>query len=70
MKIELTIDKEGDPVFKLRHLDRCSTLEEKLLGIFLERAMKNGIVINSIGGMVEAGTDNSHEDYKISALKG
>lgn len=67
MKAEFyfSVNDKGEPVIGFKHHDRDNSLEQKLLGIFVKKALANGIKIGSPGGMLEAGTNNSWEEYKI-----
>lgn len=66
-ELELTINANGEPVIKIRHHDRSSELEQKLLGVFCKNAIAHGLSIRNTAGFLEAGTKNSHEDYEIVA---
>ncbi len=66
MNIELTIDEvTGNPLIKIRHLDKSGELNEKLLNVFLKRGLSAGILLKRKGGYLKCGTNDSHEDYEI-----
>ncbi len=65
INLELTVNRDGEPAIKFRHHERCDLLEHKLLKIFVDKASKGGLVLRHAGGRLEAGTDNSWEDYEI-----
>jgi hypothetical protein len=66
-EIELTINESGEPIIQIRHHDRSDALEQKLLGVFLNRASgkMEGLELARTNGCLEAGTDNSFNNYEI-----
>ena len=65
VEFELTVNKKCEPIIRVKHYDRKTNLEQKLLGIFIQMAKERGIEIVNPNGMIEAGTDNSWEQYLI-----
>lgn len=68
-KFILNVDKNGRPCIKFKHYDRSNTLEQKILDIFIKAVKKHGCVLVNPGGFLEAGTDNSYENYEIQIAK-
>ncbi len=68
-EIEFSVDRSGNPIIKIKHLDRNKSLDQILLGAFIERAQMNGIVLVPTGGFLEINSDNSFEDYIIEIKK-
>jgi len=64
-ELELTISDMGSPKIKIKHWDKSSELEQKLLGVFIKKAMLNGLRLVSVSGHLETGTSNSWENYEI-----
>lgn len=70
MKAEftLTVDtKTGEPFIQFKHHDKSNAIEQKLLKVFVDKALKNGLKICNPGGYLEAGASNSWEKYEIRA---
>ena len=65
-EFEFTIDKKsGEPIIKFRHHDKCDSLEQKLLGLFVSRIKERGVELVNPTGYCEVGTNNSWENYEI-----
>ena len=63
---ELTVDENtGEPIIKFRHYDKSTELEQKLLKVFLNKAIPKGLEIKRISGYLDCGTSNSWENYEI-----
>ena len=66
MKIQLSIDRLGNPILEIQHLDKSQNLDQKLLGVFIERAMQNGIVIENTNALLS--DTESYVNYIIKVL--
>lgn len=65
-EIELNVDlKTGQPKIKFRHHDKDNSMEQRMLGIFVEQANKKGLKLINPSGHLEVGTSNSWENYEI-----
>ena len=62
---ELSVNKDGNPVIKFSHHDKDSSLDQKMLNVFINKAFKNGIRINKVGGYCEIGSSVSFDKYEI-----
>jgi hypothetical protein len=63
-EFELNIDQNGKPVIKFNHSDKDDSLEQKILGIFLQMCKQQGIEINLVsdkGAVVESVRYNGYE---------
>lgn len=71
MKVEfhLNLDKDGNPCICFKHYDRHDSLEQKLLGVFLEAVKEKGCVLKNPSGYLKSGTSDSREDYQIQISK-
>jgi hypothetical protein len=67
-EIELSIDTKGNPVISVKHMDRDSSLEQKLLGILIKNALSIGLkIVHDMGYLISNG--DSWERYKIKAIE-
>jgi len=48
-EILLQIDDKGNPYLVIKHHDKDGSIDEKLLGIFLAKALTNGLEIKQAG---------------------
>ncbi len=62
-EIELTIDKEGNPILSIKHHDKSDALEQKLLGVFIDRALACGLKMRGTTGILS--DHESWEKYEI-----
>lgn len=64
--IKLTIDKEGNPILEFTCYPNRKDLDEKMLNVFAEKAIKNGLTISSPSGGAETGNpEASYTNYII-----
>lgn len=68
-ELELDLDSNGRPCIRIKHHDRSSNLEQKILGVFIKAAKEKGCVLKNTGGYLEVGTSNSWESYEIQIKK-
>ena len=67
-EFELNIDKDGRPMIKFRHHDKSNSLEQKILGIFIEAVKEKGMILINPSGSINT-NGNSHENYEIHIKK-
>lgn len=67
--IKLDVDNNGNLQLTVIHKDKCTSLEQKLLGSLIRDMWENGIEIkNPRGGLVTGG--DSWEVYTIKSKNG
>ncbi len=67
-KIEITIDRNGDPIIKFRHNQLSDHVQQKLIDVFTARAKKEGLYLanpSGCAGSESNGTRIRHENYEI-----
>jgi hypothetical protein len=72
MKAEFDLNvstKTGGPIITFKHHDKDSSLEQQILKVFIDGAIKNGIELVPTNGFLEVGTNNSFEQYEIRIKK-
>jgi len=68
--ITLSIEGDGEPFFRIKHMDKSNELDQKLLGIFIKKAIESGVELKGVSCYLEAGKpESSHEIYKIIIKK-
>ncbi len=63
--IELNMDRHGNPCIRIRHHDKMDSLEQIVLKQFIDDATSYGCRLVSISGYLDAGTNESCENYEI-----
>lgn len=68
--INVNIKPDGEIVISIIHRDNSTDIDQQALGVFLQRAFKDGIQICKIGGYMDIGNPAaSRDNYEIKIKK-
>lgn len=64
-EFELNVNRNGEPVIKVRVHEKDASLEQKLLSLLIEKGKENGLKVSGVNGLL-SNTERYH-NYEIEA---
>ena len=65
VELELNIDSNGKPCVKFKHHDKDNSLDQKILGVFVDAVKEDGCELKSFGPCMETGTSVHFTTHEI-----